>query len=110
MTIGDLLSKKRKELGLTLADVGKSVGVSKATVSRWESGDIHKMKRDKIASLSATLSIDPLVFLSSPEILSSQERELLQAYRSADIVTRNNIRKMLDLPLEKGESSESSAM
>ena len=41
MTIGEIIYTKRKALDLTLEDIGKAVGVSKATVSRWESGDIR---------------------------------------------------------------------
>ena len=35
------------------------VGVSEATISRWESGDIANMKRDKIVSLAKALHVSP---------------------------------------------------
>ena len=108
MTIGQLITEKRKEKGMTLEDVGKAVGVSKTTVSRWESGDIHKMKRDKIAALSKTLGIDPLVLLSNPEILTSREEEFLSAFREADPVYQDVALKILqDNPRKK--TTESSA-
>ena len=40
------LEKRRKELGLTLEEVGNFVGVSKSTVKKWETGFIDNMKRD----------------------------------------------------------------
>ena len=46
------LKERRKELNLTLEDVGNYVGVGKSTVRKWENGDIANMKRDKIASLA----------------------------------------------------------
>lgn len=49
----------RKKLGLTMKDVAKAVGVSEATVSRWESGKIVNMGRDKICALSKVLEISP---------------------------------------------------
>lgn len=49
------LADRRKELGLTQREVADAVGVSEATVSRWESGEIANMRRDKIASLASTL-------------------------------------------------------
>lgn len=102
MTIGQLITEKRKEKGMTLEDVGRAVGVSKATVSRWESGDIHKMKRDKIAALSKTLGIDPIVLLSTPEILSDREEEFLHAFREADPVFQDVALKILkDNPRKK---------
>lgn len=35
------IKQRRKELGLTQPVIGKQVGVSKATISQWESGDTH---------------------------------------------------------------------
>ena len=40
MSLHDDIKQRRIELGLTMADVAQSVGVSEATISRWESGDI----------------------------------------------------------------------
>ena len=36
--IGNLIYDRRKELGLTLEEVGNAVGVSKSTVKKWENG------------------------------------------------------------------------
>ena len=104
MTIGGFLSSRRQELGLTLEEVGAFVGVSKATVSRWESGDIHKMKRDKIDALSDVLHFDPVILLSEPELLIGEERSLLFAYRNADEGTKASVLKLLDIPYPKKES------
>ncbi len=59
----DSLKKRRKELGLTMAQVAEYVGVSEATISRWESGNIANMRRDKIASLSKILQITPATIM-----------------------------------------------
>lgn len=63
MNINRLLSARRKELKLTMADVAKACGVSEATVSRWESGDIGNMKRSSIAALAKVLQISPSVIV-----------------------------------------------
>lgn len=59
MKTGELIHNKRKELNLTLEEVGKAVGVSKSTVKKWETGYISNMKRDKIALLANVLQINP---------------------------------------------------
>ncbi len=59
MSLHDDIKKRRLELGLTMADVAQLVGVSEATISRWESGDIANMKRDKIVSLAQALHVSP---------------------------------------------------
>jgi transcriptional regulator with XRE-family HTH domain len=63
MKTNELIKLKRKEKGLTLRDVADVVGVSEGTVSRWESGDIKTMRRDKIEKLSRLLDIPPAVLL-----------------------------------------------
>ena len=58
-----ILKERRQQLGLTMLQVAQAVGVSEATVSRWESGDIANMRRDKIAKLANALiaSIDLVI-------------------------------------------------
>lgn len=63
MDIKDILKDRRLELQLTLEDVAKRVGVSPATISRWESGDIANMRRDRIAALAESLQISPAVIM-----------------------------------------------
>lgn len=54
------LKQRRKELGMTLEEIGDIVGVGKSTVRKWENGQIDNMKRDKIALLAKALHISPL--------------------------------------------------
>lgn len=58
--IAKRIHDRRLELGLTLEDVGKAVGVGKSTVRKWENGMIKNMGRDKIAALAAVLQIKPV--------------------------------------------------
>lgn len=87
MTISELIVSRRKELGLTLEDIGKAVGVGKSTVRKWETGEIKEMRRDKIASLAAVLQIPAqwLIDGYSPAqiqpALAPDERDLLDIYR-----------------------------
>lgn len=69
------LENRRKELGLTLEEVGKYVGVSKSTVKKWETGYIDNMKRDKIALLAQILQISPLTILGIEEKPVNDELE-----------------------------------
>lgn len=60
MKVSELISTRRKELGLTMEELGKAVGVGKGTIHKWESGDISNMRRDRIALLAAALDISPV--------------------------------------------------
>lgn len=90
MDTKDILKSKRKELNLSQKEVADYVGVSEATVSRWESGNIANMGRDKIALLSKILKISPSVIagyadindFEIPFILTKKEKELITAYRN----------------------------
>lgn len=62
-SINEILKQRRLELNMTMLDVAKLVGVSEGTVSRWESGDIANMRRDKITALAKTLQISPAVIM-----------------------------------------------
>jgi repressor LexA len=64
MTIGELIKTRRAELGMTLEEVGRNVGVTKSTVRKWELGHIANMRRDKIAKLSRALKISPSDFIA----------------------------------------------
>lgn len=72
MDIGELLRNKRLEKGLTQRDVADAVKVSEGTVSRWESGKIGNMRRDRIQALADYLSIDPVIITRAKQ--SNTER------------------------------------
>lgn len=90
MDTKDILKSKRKGFNLSQKEVADYVGVSEATVSRWESGNIANMGRDKIALLSKILKISPSVIagyadindFETPFILTKEEKELVTAYRN----------------------------
>ena len=63
MEIREKLKQRRLELNLTMADVAKAVGVSEATVSRWESGNIADMRHSRIVALANVLQISPSVIM-----------------------------------------------
>lgn len=58
------LKNIRKELGYTMKELALMVGVSEATISRWESGDIANMKQNNIVSLANALNVSPLDILN----------------------------------------------
>ncbi|MCG7342195.1 XRE family transcriptional regulator [Staphylococcus auricularis] len=61
------IKSRRKELNLTLEQVGDLVGVGKSTVRKWETGDIENMKRDKIVKLAKALKVSPSYIMGIDE-------------------------------------------
>lgn len=65
--MGRKIRELREKCGLTQREVANAVGVTEATVSRWESGHINNMRRDKIQSLAKILQVSPLVIMGMKE-------------------------------------------
>lgn len=57
------LKQRRKELGLTLAQIADAMGVTEATVQRWESGNIKSIRYEKIGKLAEVLKIPPAILM-----------------------------------------------
>jgi len=55
----DLIRQRRTEIGKTLEQIGIEMGVSKATVQRWESGEIKDIRRSKMVALAKSLETTP---------------------------------------------------
>ena len=59
MTIGDRIREKRDEHGMTLEDIAKLIGVSRQTMSRYETGAIKGVPSDKIELIAKALGTTP---------------------------------------------------
>ena len=57
--LSSVLKQRRKELGLTLAQIADAMGVAEATVQRWESGNIKSIRHEKISKLAEILMVSP---------------------------------------------------
>lgn len=69
------IKERREALGFTQKDVAKACGVSEGTVSRWESGNISNMKRDKIAMLAKILQVKPSDIIGETEAVPIAEKK-----------------------------------
>lgn len=74
------LKERRLQLNLTLKEVAAKVGVSEATVSRWEGGQIANMKRQYIAAYAAALQTTPSFIMTGKE-----EQETDTTHRAVSI-------------------------
>ena len=63
--IGKLIRDRRKELGLTLEEVGQAIGVGRSCVLKYEKGDVKCMKASKILPLAKVLQISPITLLEA---------------------------------------------
>lgn len=75
MDIKDIIKNKRIEKGLTMKELAEKVGVSEATISRWESGEISNMKHKGIILLANALDISPNVIMGWEDLPEPPQEE-----------------------------------
>lgn len=131
-SIGRRLRKLRLEQELTLEDVSKKVGVTKATINKYESNTVKNIKRDTIEKLAETLCTSPeylmgwtdnstrvssvhtnngvigqntgtLINNNSERKLSKEELEILRIYNTLDVKGRL---KLLTTAIELEENQQ----
>lgn len=59
MTTGERMRYRRKEIGLSAEKVAEKLGVSPATIYRYEKGDIEKVPVDSLTDLAKILQVTP---------------------------------------------------
>lgn len=107
MEIKDIIKQKRIEHGYTMKELAQMVGVSEATVSRWESGNLATMKHTKIMLLSNALGISPAaLFDSAPEPpaqalkLTDQEKSMIKKYRQLNADGKSRVDYVLNMEFD----------
>lgn len=128
---GIRIRNRRKDIGLTQEELGKRIGVTKATINKYETGVVINLRRPTVEKIAVALEVDPgylmgwtdsaagvhtnngvigqigqnsgTVSVSGPErALSKEELELLRIYSLLDVKRRLRlIQAALALEAEK---------
>lgn len=81
MSVGQRIKHRRKELGISADKLGEIIGKNRATVFRYENGDIENMPLDVIEPIAKAL-------LTTPQFLMGWEDVQKKNDALADIVLR----------------------
>ena len=65
--IGERIKNRRSDLDISAADLAARLSMSKATIHRYENGDIHNIKLPVVESLARELKVNPLWLLGKSE-------------------------------------------
>lgn len=106
MEMNEKIKKRREELGLTLQEVGEHLGVSKATVQRYESGEIKNLKLESIEKLATVLKISPAYLMGWEDNKSLNPIDTLAAHFEGKKITPKKmklIEKYIDALFEEEE-------
>ena len=77
--IGRFIRQRRKDLNISLEQVASICGVSKSTASRWETGNINKIKRSHIYLLSEILHLSVEHILGIGENIPIEDAKVILA-------------------------------
>ena len=94
-----LIKEKRLEMGMTMKQLGQKVGVTTATVSRWESGEISTLKAETIRKVADALHVSPLVFIGEDmaTIKTIKVPVVGRVVAGTPIFTQENIKGMVEI-------------
>lgn len=59
MSFSKRMKQSREKQGITLAELGRRIGKTEATVQRYESGNIKNLKNDTIENIAKALNVNP---------------------------------------------------
>ena len=57
--IGERIAFRRTQLGYTLDDIAKEIGVARSTIQRYEKGTINKLKLPVVEAIARVLDVSP---------------------------------------------------
>lgn len=86
MSVGDRIKSRRKELNMSAELLAEKIGVSPATIYRYENGCIRHMGTDKLAIIAEALSVEP---------------KHLMGWKDVSDLIPENVIKASDLPMRR---------
>lgn len=112
MTVGKRIKLRRKELGMSADKLGELIGKNRATVFRYENGDIEKMPIDIIEPIAEALMTTPAYLMGWEDDnektatqkdsgMSEAKRELLALAESCTDEEASRLLQMVELFLGK---------
>lgn len=96
MTTGERLKLRRKEIGFSAEKVADRLGVSPATIYRYEKGDIVKVPVDSLAELAKILQTTPAYLMGWESQADQAEiNDLLAQIQASEEKEQSRIAEMI---------------
>ena len=108
LTIGQKIRKARRDLDMTQEDLAKKLGVTKATINRYELGVVTNITRSKLEALAEALHVNPDEFFDYSVILNTYKQQLQNVNKElidlSEQITADRYRKDIDDLTKRYES------
>lgn len=84
MNAGEVIKKLRHEKGMTQQQLADALSVSKASVQKYEQGDVLNLKAEMLRKLCLLFNAPPFVFIF-PEYINAENETLSEVYKWTEI-------------------------
>lgn len=106
IAIGHRIKEKRKETGLTQKELAQKVGLSEASISKYEHGKVEDVTHNMLIKFAEVLNV-PISWLlgidETPQTplpsLSAEEKHLIGNFQSLNRTGKNYIIQTMELAL-----------
>ncbi len=89
--VAERIKTRREELGITISEIATITGLSKATLYRYENGEVGKIKLPVIESFATILRVNPEWLAGK-----SDNKDKVITTNYVELKDRNDIRKIFD--------------
>lgn len=103
--IGKRIRQQRKTLNISVVDVAAHTGLSKATIHRYESGEIKNIKLPVINTISDILNVNPAWLVGKSNIKERGESTSVNLLQSIDYLI-NHIKNSNNLTVGSRQVTE----
>lgn len=89
MSVGSTIKRLRLERGMTQSELGELLGVKKAAVQKYESGQVQNLKQDTIRKLCDIFGKNPSLFVFDSQTLKNELDllEKIESYYGEEVIT-----------------------
>ena len=92
MNVGERIKKSREERGMSVIELANILGVSRATIYRYESNEIEKLPVDILIPISKALNVTPTFLMGMEE----NKPDTLAAHFEGEDFTPEEIDKIVE--------------
>lgn len=102
MTIGERIRQRRIEMGMSVEQLAEILGKNRATVYRYENGDIENLPTSILEPISRALCTTPAFLMGYEENLDGNADLVTELFK--DRILLNHLRSLMELDESKKKS------
>lgn len=115
MTMGERIKDLRLKNNLTQEELGKSIGVQKSAIRKYEKGDVENIKRTSILKMATIFNVSPSYLMGwddeVPAATTGNEdtpvtKEFMNILNSVDPETQERLLQMVHLFLDSQDKNK----